>query len=58
MNQVGTMSVFFLGSTKSNIEAIKGYMGKEFPNINFIGGFHLPLKNLLIKMILLKWWPK
>mgnify|MGYP000885083315 CR=1 FL=1 len=44
MNQAGNMSVFFLGSTESNIEAIKGYMGKEFPNINFIGGFSPPFK--------------
>lgn len=45
MNQVGNMSVFFLGSTMSNIEAIKGYMGKEFPNINFVGGFSPPFKD-------------
>jgi len=46
MNAAGSMRVFFLGSTVKTLEQIKKRMSLDYPNINVVGVYSPPFKDV------------
>ncbi len=46
MNAAGSMRVFFLGSTVKTLEQIKNRMSLDYPNINVVGVYSPPFKDV------------
>ena len=49
MNQSGSMSVFFLGSTEETLKVIKQKMAADYPNIKIAGVYSPPYKDVFSK---------
>ncbi len=46
MNRAGSMSVFFLGSTKETLEKIRQRMSRDYPDIKIAGAYSPPYKDI------------
>ena len=46
LNDAGSMRVFFIGTTKENLELIKQRMAQDYPNIKVAGVYYPPFKDV------------